>query len=68
MSHERSETIERDGRFYNVYGRGTARAGHPLRPLYDFERPFYQTLGEALISALAGAPRGLRRAERRDRL
>src|SRR5437879_2056384 len=37
MSHEQSETIERDGKFYNVYGKNTPKAGQDLpgEPAYD---------------------------------
>jgi hypothetical protein len=46
MSHEQSETVERDGKFYNVYGRNTPKAGQDL----PGERP-YDSLDEAVTAA-----------------
>lgn len=46
MSHEQSETVERGGKFYNVYGRNTPKAGQDL----PGERP-YDTLEEAVSAA-----------------
>lgn len=45
--HERSETIEIDGRFFNVNG----HTRRPLKPRFPFERPSYSTLAEAVRSA-----------------
>jgi len=55
MSHEQSETVERDGKFYNVYGRNTPKAGQDL----PGERP-YDSLSEAVLAAK-------RRSEAADR-
>lgn len=46
MSHEQSETVERDGKYFNVYGRNTPKAGQYL----PGERP-YDTLDEAVEAA-----------------
>lgn len=46
--HEQSETIERDGKFFNVYGRDTPKAGQDL----PGERP-YDTMGDAVTAAKA---------------
>lgn len=46
--HEQSETVERDGKFYNVYGRGTQQAGQDL----PGEKP-YDTLDAAVTGAKA---------------
>lgn len=58
MSHEQSETIERDGLYYNVYGRNTKRAGQPLPPVFSFEKPHYSTLDEAVKAAQERSRRG----------
>ena len=44
--HEQSETIERDGKFFNVYGAATPRAGKVLPG-----EPAYNTLEEAVTAA-----------------
>lgn len=44
--HEQSETIERDGKFFNVYGRETKNAGLPLPG-----EPAYDTMEEAVAGA-----------------
>lgn len=46
--HEQSETIERDGKFFNVYGSGTPKAGQDL----PGEKP-YDTLDAAVTAAKA---------------
>ena len=46
--HEQSETVERDGKFYNVYGRGTPKAGQDL----PGEKP-YDSLDAAVTAAKA---------------
>lgn len=46
MSHEKSETIEVDGKYINVYGRGTPKAGQQLPDSKE-----YDTLGEAVGAA-----------------
>lgn len=51
MAHEQSETIERDGRYYNVYGQGTDQAGQALPVLHDFEQESYDTQEEAVAAA-----------------
>ena len=52
MPHEESES-EQDaqGRWINVYGRGTPKAGQPLPRRYDFERDSYDTVEEAVAAA-----------------
>lgn len=47
MSHEQSETIERDGKFYNVYGRNTPKAGQVL----PGEEAGHGSLDEAVTAA-----------------
>ena len=49
--HEQSETEERDGRWVNVYGRATAKAGQVLKPREDYERESYDTVEEAVRAA-----------------
>jgi hypothetical protein len=50
--HEQSETIQdKLGRFLNVYGRNTMKAGKPLPKKYDFEQESYPTLEEAVGAA-----------------
>jgi hypothetical protein len=44
--HEQSETIQRDGKFYNVYGKGTPKAGQDLP-----DSPAYDTLDAAVAAA-----------------
>ena len=51
MAHENSETVERDGRYYNVYGKGTEKAGEALPLLHDFEQESYDTEAEAVAAA-----------------
>jgi hypothetical protein len=47
MSHEQSETIQRlDGRWINVYGKGTPHAGRQLPDTQD-----YSTVEEAVSAA-----------------
>ena len=47
--HEQSETVQApDGRWINVYGRGTQKAGQPLPGL-----PTYGTVDEAVAAAKA---------------
>lgn len=52
MAHEQGETVSRsqDGRtqFQNVYGRQTPQAGQPLAPIFNFERPTYPNVDEAV--------------------
>jgi len=44
MAHENSETIERDGRWYNVYGEKASKPrGTPLKKKYAFEEHSYAT-------------------------
>lgn len=47
MSHENSETIERDGRWVNVKG-GTTDV---LEPLFPFETPTYPSVDDAVAAA-----------------
>jgi hypothetical protein len=51
MSHEQSETVLRNGRWVNVYGRHTPKAGQPLPfpqgPVPFGERASYSTVGDA---------------------
>lgn len=65
--HEQSETVERDGKFFNVYGRDTKNAGLPLpgEPAYDSmeeavagaKRRSENSSGEGIIGrALKGIP------------
>jgi hypothetical protein len=50
--HEQSETIQdKLGRWINVFGRGTPQAGTPLPKKYDWERPYYKTVEEAVEAA-----------------
>ena len=50
--HEQSETIQdAQGRWINVYGRGTPRAGQPLPPVHDFEQDSYDSVEEAVAAA-----------------
>jgi len=50
--HEQSETIQdKLGRWVNVFGRGTKRAGERLPKTYDFERDTYDTVEEAVSAA-----------------
>ena len=44
--HEQSETVGRDGKFYNVYGANTPKAGQVLPG-----EPAYNTLKEAVTAA-----------------
>ena len=46
MSHEQSETIEKDGRWINVYGRNTPKAGERLPDSLDFG-----SVDEAVVAA-----------------
>ncbi len=48
MSHERSETVQRGGKWYNVYGKGTPKAGQVLPG-----EPEYNTVEEAVAAAKA---------------
>ena len=44
MSHENSETVVRDGRWYNVYGEKASKPrGTPLKKKYAFEEDSYAT-------------------------
>lgn len=45
--HEQSETVKRGDRWYNVYGKKTAKAGQVLKPKYFFERESYGSVGKA---------------------
>jgi len=49
--HERSETIEKDGKYVNVYGRGTSTPGDPLPKRYRFEHDSYDTVKDAVHAA-----------------
>lgn len=50
--HEQSETIQdASGRWINVYGRGTPKAGQPLPSVHDFEQDAYDTVDEAVAAA-----------------
>ena len=50
--HEQSETIQDDaGRWINVYGRETPKAGQPLPRRYPFERDSYTSSEEAEAAA-----------------
>jgi hypothetical protein len=51
--HEQSETIqdEQTGRFQNVHGKDTPKAGQPLAPQHPFERADYGTAEEAAAAA-----------------
>lgn len=52
MSHEVSETIRNEfGKWVNVYGRKTKKAGLPLPLMYEFERSEYDTEPEASAAA-----------------
>lgn len=46
MSHEQSETIERDGKFINVYGQGLPQAGEQLPGTSSFD-----TIDDAVTAA-----------------
>lgn len=45
--HEQSETVERDGRYFNVYGKRTPKAGQTL----PGEEDGHATLSEAVRAA-----------------
>ena len=63
--HEQSETIQdAQGRWINVYGRGTPRAGQPLPPVHDFEQDSYDSVEEAVAAAIL---HGLLAMHRRQR-
>lgn len=47
MTHERSRTIEKDGKYYNVSG----LTGKVLRPMFHYERPSYSNEREAVRAA-----------------
>ncbi len=49
--HERSETEQRNGKWVNVYGRGTAFPGRVLPPKHGFEKLSYDTSQEAVRAA-----------------
>ena len=50
--HERSSTIQRpDGKWVNVYGKGTLLAGTPLEPHYHYEKDAYASESEASSAA-----------------
>ena len=50
--HEQSETVERDGRYYNVYGRDVpGKAGQPLPRLHPWEQASYATEQDAVQAA-----------------
>ena len=46
--HEQSETVQNDaGKWINVYGANTAKAGKPLPKHFGFEKDEYDTVTEA---------------------
>jgi len=49
--HEQSHTIERNGRYYNVYGPLTSTPGKKLKPKYPFEKEHYKSVDEAVGAA-----------------
>jgi hypothetical protein len=49
--HEQSETVQRDGKWVNVFGRGTPQAGRPLPRRHEWERDAYDTADEAVAAA-----------------
>lgn len=49
--HEQSETVERDGKWVNVYGRNTPKAGEPLSRKHWFEQDSYVRLKDAVHAA-----------------
>lgn len=51
MSHEQSETIERSGRWFNIYGKETPKAGQDLPLMFPWEQPSYATEPEASAAA-----------------
>jgi len=51
MPHERSETIQTDEGWINIYGVGTPRVGERLRKRYSFEQDTYPTLKSAVHAA-----------------
>jgi hypothetical protein len=60
MSHEQSETVQKNGRWVNVYGRKTKKAGQPLpvQPGYG-ERSSYSSVEDAAgMAALRSALHG----------
>lgn len=64
--HEQSETVEKDGKWVNVYGSKTPNAGKPLPKRYDFEQDDYRTVEEAVSAARRRSERegkaGMKRA------
>jgi hypothetical protein len=52
VAHEQSETIQdKFGRWLNVFGKNTKRAGEPLKKKYSFEKETYETVEEAVEAA-----------------
>ena len=49
--HERSETVKRNGKWVNVYGRKTAFPGQELPLKHPFEKSGYKTVEEAVAAA-----------------
>src|SRR5882672_10998665 len=50
MAHEVGETVEREGRWVNVYGKSTPNAGKDLPPLFSYEQPSYASEAEAIAA------------------
>ena len=52
VKHEQSETVQDQfGKWINVYGRKTKKAGLPLPKLYEFELDEYDTVTDAVHAA-----------------
>ena len=50
--HEQSESIQNQfGKWINVFGRKTKRAGEALPRLYEFEQDEYDTVSDAVKAA-----------------
>ena len=51
MAHEQSETVQVGGKWVNVYGRKTKKAGQPLPKVFEWERDSYDTVEQAVEAA-----------------
>ena len=49
--HEQSETVKTEQGYVNVHGKRTEKAGQPLPKKYDYEKPVYDSLSEAVSAA-----------------
>lgn len=50
--HEQSESVQNPfGKWINVFGRKTKKAGEPLPKIYEFEQDEYDTVEQAVKAA-----------------